>query len=105
MLIYLRAFRTTSSICRCRRVGQRLSIVKSSSQTSDFQTNSSTSSDKRTDEEYEWQGTYEKPNILDEDIEENFMSKISESPLMPILVQAAPFGIVNTGPLGFNYFA
>ena len=103
MLIYLRAFRTTSSICRCRRLGQRLNIVKSSSQTSDFQTNSSTSSDKRTDEEYEWQGTYEKPNILDggldEDIEENFMSKISESPLMPVLVQAAPFGIVNTGPL------
>ena len=33
------------------------------------------------------------------------MSEISESPLMPVLVQAAPFGIVNTGPLGFNYFA
>ena len=109
MLIYLRAFRTTSSICRCRRLGQRLSIAKSSSQTSDFQTSSSTSSDKRTDEEYESQGTYEKPNILDggldQDIEENFMSRISESPLMPVLVQAAPFGIVNTGPFGFNYFA
>ena len=179
MLIYLRAYRTTSSICRCRRVGRRLSIVKSSSQTSDFQTNSSTSSDKRTDEEYERQGTYEKTNIVDEDligiesnsfpvsadeavsntqevanvikndysskkkfpkveengllmdatqrkgaalfapffvdygnfgfgnpdIEENFMSKIGESPLMSVLVQAAPFGIVNTGPLGFNYFA
>ena len=68
MLIYLRAYRTTSSICRCRRVGRRLSIVKSSSQTSDFQTNSSTSSDKRTDEEYERQGTYEKTNIVDEDL-------------------------------------
>ena len=67
-LSVFRAYAYQKSICRCRRVGQRLSIVKSSSQNSGFQTNSSTGSDKRTDEEYDWQGTYEKPNILDEDM-------------------------------------
>jgi len=41
----------------------------------------------------------------DNDIDQEFMDKLDESHLMKVLEQAAPFGVVNTGPLGFNYFA
>ena len=41
----------------------------------------------------------------DNDIDESFMTKLDESELMPVLKQAAPFGVINTGPFGFNYFA
>ena len=39
------------------------------------------------------------------EVEERFMDELDKSPLMLLLNQAAPFGVVNTGPFGFNYWA
>ena len=34
-----------------------------------------------------------------------FLAEVDDSDLIPILKQAAPFGFIDTGPLGFNYAA